>query len=158
MPQLIYELRAVIPPNPQAPGELRLADPNESDLLTEWLMAFDLDAFGMQVRTAEAAYEFIEVRIQDGDVYVWHDGAPVSMVMSSRPTRQGITVNMVYTPPELRRRGYASASVAALSQLLLEKGYDFCTLFTDAANPTSNKIYQDIGYRMVSEFDKFSFK
>ena len=157
MGQRIYELREVVPPPLSAPGELRLADPGASDLLAEWLLAFDQDAFGKQVRTAEDAFAFIEMNLEAGGVYIWHDGAPVSMVMRSRPTRHGITVNMVYTPPELRRRGYASASVAALSQRLLDEGYDFCTLFTDAANPTSNKIYMQIGYQAVCDFDKYAF-
>jgi predicted GNAT family acetyltransferase len=59
---------------------------------------------------------------------------------------------MVYTPPRFRNRGYASMAVATLSQRLLEAGYDFCTLFTDLANPTSNHIYQAIGYRRVCDF------
>ncbi|KAA3646438.1 MAG: GNAT family N-acetyltransferase [Chloroflexi bacterium] len=158
IPQLLYELRKVTLSNQRAVGQLRLADANEGDLLAEWLLAFEQDAFGRQMRSAEAAFAFIEKSIQVENVYVWHDGAPVSMLMRSRPTRHGITVNMVYTPPELRRRGYASASVAALSQLLLDEGFEFCTLFTDAANPTSNKIYTQIGYQLVCKFDKYSFE
>jgi predicted GNAT family acetyltransferase len=64
---------------------------------------------------------------------------------------------MVYTPPEYRRRGYASASVAALSQSLLNQGHQFCFLFTDLANPTANHIYQDIGYQPVGDWHQYSF-
>jgi predicted GNAT family acetyltransferase len=60
-------------------------------------------------------------------------------------------VNAVYTPPELRGQGYATATVAALSHLLLDRGYRFCCLYTDLANPTSNAIYQRIGYRPVTD-------
>jgi len=56
----------------------------------------------------------------------------------------------VYTPPAYRRRGYASACGAALSQLILDAGRRFCFLYTDLANPTSNQIYQQIGYEHVS--------
>ena len=69
----------------------------------------------------------------------------------------GITVNLVYTPPELRGRGYASACVAALSQQLLDAGWEFCTLYTDLANPTSNSIYQRIGYRPVCDSNEYHF-
>jgi hypothetical protein len=65
---------------------------------------------------------------------------------------------MVYTPPELRRRGYASHCVAELSRALLAEGYDFCALFTDLANPTSNHIYQEIGYRPVCDYDSYGLE
>ena len=79
------------------------------------------------------------------------------MVAKSRPTTHGGCISLVYTPPNLRRRGYASACVAALSQHLLDTGWDFCCLFTDLANPTSNAIYQQIGYRPVCDVDMFQF-
>ena len=71
--------------------------------------------------------------------------------MATRPTRNGVSVGGVYTPPELRRKGYATACVAALSALLLDRGHSFCVLYTDLANPTSNSIYQKIGYRPVTD-------
>ena len=61
-------------------------------------------------------------------------------------------INRVYTPPEFRGRGYASNLVASLSRHLLDSGRKFCFLFTELANPTSNKIYQQIGYHPVSDF------
>jgi predicted GNAT family acetyltransferase len=57
----------------------------------------------------------------------------------------------VYTPPEKRNRGYASSLVAALSQHLLDGGRKFCFLYTDLANPTSNKIYRALGYEHVGD-------
>ena len=66
-------------------------------------------------------------------------------------------VNAVYTPPGLRGRGYASACVAALSQKLLDEGRRYCFLFTDLANPTSNRIYQAVGYEAVVDVDEYKF-
>jgi hypothetical protein len=63
----------------------------------------------------------------------------------------------VYTPPEVRARGYASACVAALTKLLLEGGRRFCFLYTDLSNPTSNSIYQRVGYRPISDVDQYVF-
>ena len=63
----------------------------------------------------------------------------------------------VYTPPELRGHGYASAVVAALSQRLLDAGHQYCALYTDLANPTSNSIYQKIGYTPVSDAVEYAF-
>jgi hypothetical protein len=68
-----------------------------------------------------------------------------------------VSVGPVYTPPERRGRGYATACVAALSQTILDEGWAFCTLFTDLANPTSNSIYQKIGYHPVCDFAEYRF-
>jgi predicted GNAT family acetyltransferase len=72
-------------------------------------------------------------------------------------TRHGIRVSFVYTPPELRGRGYASACVAAVSGRALASGKSFCTLYTDLANPTSNSIYQRVGYRRIGEAAMIAF-
>ncbi|MDR2994172.1 MAG: GNAT family N-acetyltransferase [Bacillus cereus] len=79
------------------------------------------------------------------------DGKLVSVAAKTRPTTNNITVNFVYTSKEARKKGYASNCVAALSQRMLDEGYKTTTLYTDLANPTSNKIYQEIGYEQIAE-------
>jgi predicted GNAT family acetyltransferase len=79
------------------------------------------------------------------------------MAASSRKTPNGVVVSLVYTSKEHRGKGYASACVASLSKLLLEKGNKFCALFTDLANPTSNSIYMKMGYKPICDFDNYSF-
>jgi predicted GNAT family acetyltransferase len=80
------------------------------------------------------------------------NGTTVAMAAAVRSSSVAATVGQVYTPPEHRGQGYASALVAQLSQHLLDRGAPRCLLFTDAANPTSNKIYQRIGYQWRGEF------
>jgi predicted GNAT family acetyltransferase len=63
-------------------------------------------------------------------------------------------IGPVYTPPEARGRGYGSAVTAHLTQHIRAGGADAC-LFTDLANPTSNKIYAAIGYRPVADFHRY---
>ena len=90
---------------------------------------------------------------------IWEaDGKPVSMAGYSGPTPNGIRIGAVYTPKDQRRKGYASACTAGLSQHLLDLGFQFCFLFTDLLNPTSNHIYQQIGFEPVSDVDQYSFK
>ena len=97
-----------------------------------------------------AAREALAPRIQKGAIHVWAvDGAAVTMAAAS--TGSLARVGGVYTPPELRGRGYASACVAKLSQQLLDRGARKVTLSADVANPTSNKIYTAIGYRRVGD-------
>ena len=71
-------------------------------------------------------------------------------------TPNGTRIGPVYTPPSERGHGYASALVAAASQAQLDEGLAFCFLFTDLANPTSNHIYQAIGYEPVTDIDAYA--
>ena len=73
-------------------------------------------------------------------------------------TPNGARVGPVYTPPEFRRRGYASAVVAGVSRRLLDEGRRYCFLYTDLANPTSNRIYQDIGYEPACDSRDYRFQ
>jgi len=88
---------------------------------------------------------------------LFDNNEPVSMVRKAGKTPNGNFVNYVYTPPSLRRKGYATECVAKLSKLLLEEGNKYCFLFTDLSNPTSNSIYQKIGYRPVIDENHYKF-
>jgi len=153
MPQKIYALRTVIPARPTA-GMLRDATPDDIDLLTVWHVGFVRDALHDETYNsddsrlwAERSFEYKQRRL-----FIWQiGGQPVALVGVTGPTPHGIRIGPVYTPPELRGMGYASAAVAAVSQQLLDEGREFCFLYTDADNPTSNKIYAAIGYEYVCE-------
>lgn len=83
----------------------------------------------------------------DGGYFFWEaDGELVSMAASGGRTPNGVRIGPVYTPPSYRGKGYASALVAELTSAMLDRGLDFCFLFTDLANPISNSIYAQIGY------------
>ncbi len=155
MSERVYELRQVIPP-PFPGGHLRLATDADLDLVCAWTLAFIREA-GLH-DPVDQVPKSARLKIADRLLYLWEvDGIPVSMAGQTRPAVRGISVGPVYTPPELRRKGYASACVAALSQRLLDAGYEFCSLFTDLANPTSNSIYQQVGYRPVCDFNEYLF-
>jgi uncharacterized protein len=155
MQQRVYQLRNVIFPTP-APGSMRLADAQLKTTLTSWTIEFHREAMD-GILSQPDAEQATDRRIANGDIFIWDDGGPVSMAAKTRPTRHGISLSLVYTPPEKRRAGYASALVANLSQSLLDRGYEYCSLFTDLAFPTSNHIYQSIGYQPVCDFTAFKF-
>ena len=142
----IYVLRAVIPvPSPPS-GMLRLARESERDLVTRWVRAF-----GAEVGEETDAEDIVERWMREERLYVWDDGGPVSIAGPTGKTTRGVRVSLVYTPPERRGRGYASVCVASLSQRLLDEGNEYCCLYTDLGNPTSNKIYRAIGYEPVCD-------
>ncbi|UQZ87665.1 FR47-like protein [Paenibacillus konkukensis] len=155
MNQRIYRLDRVVPPA-YCPGRLKAATMKEHELVAGWIREF-VESIGERIRPEEASNKALEF-IRDGSLHLWHDGEPVSMAKSARPTKRGIVLSYVYTPPQYRRRGYASSCVAALSGLLLEQGYSFCSLYTDLANPTSNHIYSQIGYRPVQDSVMYRFR
>jgi GNAT superfamily N-acetyltransferase len=150
----IYELRRVIPP-PLPPGSFRQATLQELELVREWARAFQRDVFHAVEDSQTVA--MVERGVANGTLFLWVDGAPASMAGRGRPTPHGESVGPVYTPPERRGRGYASAAVAHLSQRILDDGKRFCTLFADLANPTSNHIYQRIGYAPVADVVELHF-
>jgi hypothetical protein len=150
----LYELKRVNP-IPPTPGRLRLATANDLDLITAWTFAFQNEALN-RGDLAESR-EVARYRINEQALYLWEDEQPVSMAAKTRPTHHGICLSLVYTPPELRGRGYATACVARLSQLFLDSGRNFCVLFADLSNPTSNSIYQKIGYTPVCDFTEYVF-
>jgi predicted GNAT family acetyltransferase len=144
--QRIFELREVIPPQSPPRGALRQARADEAGLLVEWI-----SGFLTEVREVGDSEALVAERLRRGRIYVWDDDGPRTMAAWAGKTPHGVRVNFVYTPPESRGKGYASACVAALSQRLLDEGNDFCCLYTDLSNPISNSIYQKIGYRPVSD-------
>jgi predicted GNAT family acetyltransferase len=156
MAERIYELTEVVRPRPVA-GRLREATPDDRALLVRWLSAFIAEAAPGEPASPEAMVERRFQSRSDGFVF-WEDGEPVALAGFSGPTPTGIRVGPVYTPPDRRGRGYAGALVAALSERLLASGRQRCFLFTDLANPTSNALYQRIGYRPVGDFDQFALE
>lgn len=140
----------------QIEGRLRLATQKDKELLISWHNAFNFEALGKKTNELDSE-SWVERVLQKSKAYLWENQIPVSIACSTRSTLNGIGINMVYTPPEHRRKGYAGVCVAGLSQTLLAKGYKFCFLFTDLSNPTSNKIYQQIGYQPVADWNNYSF-
>jgi hypothetical protein len=152
MRERVYELRKVISPRPVA-GRLREAKDSDAALLLRWYRDFTIEALPDEESISEAD----ALRHLRG-TYLWEDnGCPVSMARIGRRMPHGATVGPVYTPPELRGRGYASSCVAAVSRIILDSGCEFCALFTNLANPTSNHIYIGIGYQPLGDFHQYRF-
>ena len=153
----IFELTTVRPPHP-APGVLRVATQADRDLVAGWLDAFMVEALGRADSVEALAMADRWLAGRSRTLWLWEDGDEIlSLTGAGGPTPNGIRIGPVYTPPEARGRGYASNLVAAVSQDALDAGRRFCFLFTDAANPTSNHIYQEIGYKHIQDVHIYEF-
>jgi len=151
----LHELDELTPPAP-APGGLQLATEDDLERAVEWFAAFMGDADEQAGRTRGAsAHEMPERaemlrKIATGQIWFWVDGSGERVhLTSANPPAFGVArLGPVYTPPSQRGRGWASNAVADVSRRLQADGARVC-LFTDQANPTSNKIYAALGYRPV---------
>jgi predicted GNAT family acetyltransferase len=141
---------------PHNGGQLRAASIADTALLIQWCREF-IVATGVP-ESADDCDELVPKRIADKTLYVWEDEQVVSMAGLGGDTAHGIRLGSVYTPPNFRGRGYATSCVAALTQRMLDTGKSFCCLYTDLANPTSNNIYQKIGYHPVCDWHDWFFE
>jgi predicted GNAT family acetyltransferase len=159
MRQGVYALEEVQPLPPVA-GEPRVATMADRELVLRWWIAFGVEVLhegGPGRERAEIAVDH-KLSSPESGILLWEDdGDVVSFAGWGGRTPNGIRVGPVYTPPELRGRGYATAVTAELSRRLLASGRRVCFLYTDLANPTSNAIYERIGYRRVCESAEYSF-
>jgi predicted GNAT family acetyltransferase len=155
----IFRLTHVVPPR-HTSGHSRLAEPRDREVAAEWIVAFIDEANPGDPRPDDPVATVDRwIAGVYRQLYVWQDGGqPVCMVGAGGETPHGIRIGPVYTPPEWRRRGYASALTAAVSQDQLDRGRQFCFLFTDLANPTSNHIYRAIGYEPVRDVGLYRFR
>jgi RimJ/RimL family protein N-acetyltransferase len=152
----LFRLDELIRPEPGPEGAARLAARRDRDLLTEWFDAFVRDVGDPPGPDPGAA---VDQRLGYGGLTLWEvGGTPVSMAGLTRSVAGMVRVGSVYTPPALRGRGYAGAVTAAVSRAARDAGVREVVLFTDLANPTSNALYQRLGYRPVEDRVTLSFE
>lgn len=159
MQERIYQLKEV---NPTTLGS-HLFEPaikSEAELVFEWTKAFIQEALTENSPDEKSNLQKnIENAIERKMTYFLKvNDEIVSMAKKAGTTPNGQTINAVYTPPEYRRKGYGTEVVAKLSKKILDEGKKYCFLFTDLANPTSNKIYQKIGYQPIIDIDVYKFQ
>ncbi|MEV3857684.1 GNAT family N-acetyltransferase [Streptomyces sp. NPDC050095] len=147
----LYRLDALTPPQPLPQGRARIANAEDRDQLMVWHCEFITDIGGIP---AEDNHAWADTRIAHGRITLWEtpDGTPDSMAGRTPMVAGQIRVAPVYTPAHLRGRGYASAATVEVSRAALADGAREVLLFADMSNPTSNSLYQRIGYRPIADF------
>jgi GNAT superfamily N-acetyltransferase len=151
----LYALGQLLPPDPPPPGQARTASVEDTALLLAWLDAFHDEAGPLGPNEAE---RLVKDRIGFGGLVLWeHHGRPVSLAGRDRAAAGQARIGPVYTPPELRGRGFGGAATVAITQAALDDDAEGVVLFTDLANPASNTLYQRLGYRPVSDWTVLRF-
>jgi RimJ/RimL family protein N-acetyltransferase len=154
--ELTYVLERVSDPPRPAPGTLRLAGGDERELMLEWVKAFGRET--AMFTDENRAATIVDARQVERGLWVWDRDGPVSMLATAPLIAGTVRIGPVYTPPEHRRHGYAGTAVAAASRRALAHGAHRCMLFADVTNPTSNKIYMEVGYRRHGEHEEWAFE
>jgi predicted GNAT family acetyltransferase len=144
----LYRLAQLVPAKRVVPGGPRVAGPSDRGLLVAWVEQFQHDIGD----SADRAADIVDGKLDHRGLTLWEvDGVPVSMAGVSRPEAGMVRVQAVYTPKELRGHGYGGAVTTAVTRAALGAGAAEVVLFTDLANPTSNALYQRLGYRPVED-------
>ncbi|MER6950031.1 GNAT family N-acetyltransferase [Nonomuraea sp. NPDC000554] len=141
---------------PDVPGRGRPAVAGDFPLLVSWYQAFGVE---VAMSDSEDVAQRVEHRLTARELFLWEDdGVPVAFAGLSPESGGVCRIGPVYTPPARRRRGYGAAVTAFVSHAALEERCKQVVLFTDLANPTSNSIYQSIGYEPVSDYAHVSYR
>jgi RimJ/RimL family protein N-acetyltransferase len=153
----MHSLTTVVDPPRPGPGRLVPATEADRELVLRWWSEFVVESHVVDAGP-DSRVIAVNARIAHRRLWLWEDnGAPVAMVAVNPAVAGVVRIGPVYTPPDARRRGYASSAVAAVSREALRSGAHTCMLFTDLSNPTSNKIYADVGYRRFGEWEETEF-
>ncbi len=138
-------------PRPTA-GAARWATSDDVERLRCWRDGFNREALSNETTLPTSAEQILDVL---NNLLLWTvEGVPVAMAVRARPVLGGWSIGWVYTPPDQRRRGYAGALVHALANRLQADGATYVSLYTDLANPTSNRLYADIGFVPVADSER----
>lgn len=135
-------------------GFLCQATKSDRAFILNWYNQFIQEAAPSEPANIEKTVDY---HLSQNHIYLWKNEVPVSMSLATKATQNSSRIGLVYTPPEYRKKGYASACVASLSQQLLDQGNQTCYLYTDLANSTSNRIYKNIGYKPVCDWNIYQF-
>ena len=154
----LYELSQVNPQIAQI-GTLRLAEERDMSFLPYWIEAFQicLNKTGLTMNEPQDGEPYRHLISLKNRYILEHDGVPVSIAATTREMQTVCNIASVYTPPYFRGKGYASSCVAKVSQIILDRGFKRSILTTNLSNPTSNSIYQKIGYRPICDSVMLNF-
>lgn len=152
----VYETKTIV--DQDLENELILGSAQHEKIIFSFIKGFLNECFSNDIHTDENIDKLCKRNIENKAIYLLKNkkGDIVSMAANSRRTTNGGTISLVFTPPEFRGQGLGSSVTAKVAKLIL-KDKKFANLFTDMSNPTSNSIYQKIGFKMIGENIHYDF-
>ena len=147
----VYRASQLNPPRIDAQGHLRLGTSADSEFVTEWG-----HAYGKEKPAQLDVADFMNRKLDSGNLYIWENGSPMTLITLSGRTDHVIRISSVYTPPEYRGHGYASAAVIAISQRMLDVGIRWITLSAEIDDP-AERVYQRIGFKIIGNKISIAF-
>lgn len=156
----LYRLEELVAPDPAPVGKPRLATEEDIELVADYIEAFwDEVEHAIPIHGRAAAVRMAAGRVAEGIFWLWTDesGAPVALAGHTPIVAEMSRIGPVYTLAELRGHGYAAGATTAATQAAIAMGADEVLLFTDLANPVSNRLYQRLGYRPVTDRARLEF-
>jgi predicted GNAT family acetyltransferase len=146
----LFVLGTLAPPSPPPAGGARVATAADAGVLRAWLRAFHEEADPSAPANVEEG--IVADRLRYGGFTLWEAGGePVALAGASRPAAGQVRIGPVYTPPRWRGRGFGGAVTAAVAEAALAAGTPTVVLYTDQSNPTSNALYQRLGFQPVAD-------
>ncbi|WP_149183395.1 GNAT family N-acetyltransferase [Streptomyces sp. TRM49041] len=153
----LLRLAELTPPHPAPPGAARRATPDDVPLTAAWMREFHVDT-GQDPGPGADFTDNIARRVANGVLYLWEaDGRPVAMAAHSPVVAGQSRIGPVYTPPGRRGQGYGGAVTAAVTGAALAGDARQVLLFADAANRTTNALYERLGYRLLGHHVDIEF-
>ena len=145
---------------PEVEGRARIATEADFDVAVQHWLGFSDESAAHRGTGGPDAAEAVRRQFALGSATVlWEvDGVVVSSAVAKVPNAGASRIGPVYTPPEHRRHGYAAAATAEAARWALSTGAREVLLYTDLANPTSNGVYQRIGFRAVADYVELAFE
>lgn len=152
----LYRLAELQVPQHPPPGHAAAGSVDDRDLLVLWTDAFGVELGGFRADVAS----HVDERLARGAYTIWRDesGAPVSLAGLSVEVGGARRIGPVYTPEHHRRRGFGAAVTAAACRRALDGGTAELLLFADVANPTSNRLYERLGFEPLEELVVLRFE
>ncbi|WP_300609224.1 GNAT family N-acetyltransferase, partial [Trebonia sp.] len=142
----VYRLAGTVPEHAGPAGRYRVATETDRALLVEWLRAFGAEVGELAAAPAATADDLLGY----GGAVFWEvAGAPVAMAALTRLVAQAVRLSMVYTPPDSRHNGYASAVMLAASRASLADGASEVVLITETNR--SERLAPRLGYELIGE-------
>jgi hypothetical protein len=156
MHQGIYELNKLIMP-PTNDLKIIPATIDHYDVVYNFVKGFTEDCFPNEPFNENDCIKSTEQHIERGNYYLLKNkyGEFISAATNNRQTENSGCISWVYTPKNYRGNGFGSLVTALVTREILNSGKKFCNLFTDLSNPTSNGIYQNIGYKLIAKAKHF---